>query len=210
MCSAVYVAEDLGAIVLEHEVHGQSALLALADRRRGDLVAAEQRAGRASGRGPGLPAPGSGRAARSRAGRSGRRGCGPNPGRSTPGSSTTTRSEPWVTTTGSETPVSFTRRSTMSLMIDMSAGPGDLPSTGCAWYSTRRPPDRSRPELGLDVPRATSGCWRPGSVMPGKKSMKRATTPMRTMRNGPALRIAAGCYTERPPDAADLRPPGSP
>ena len=38
----------------------------------------------------------------------------------TPGSSTTTRSVPWVVTTGSETPVVLTRRSTMSLMIAMS------------------------------------------------------------------------------------------
>ena len=48
----------------------------------------------------------------------------------TPGSSTTTRSLPWVTTTGSETPVVLTRRSTMSLMIAMSPEPGGPPSTG--------------------------------------------------------------------------------
>ena len=65
----------------------------------------------------------------------------------TPGSSMTTRSLPWTTTTGSDTPVVFTRRSMMSLMTPIASGSACTPSLGSAWYSTRSPPSRSRPSL---------------------------------------------------------------
>ena len=64
-----------------------------------------------------------------------------------PGSSITTRSLPWTTTTGSDTPVVFTRRSMMSLMTPIASGVGFTPSLGSAWYSTRRPPSRSSPSF---------------------------------------------------------------
>ena len=114
----------------------------------------------------------------------------------TPGISTTTRSLPWVVTTGSDTPVVFTRRSTMSLMIARSAGVGSLPSTGSAWYSTRRPPFRSRPSFVSTVRHEPSALVESGSWRPGKNTMMSARTPMSRMRMGPALRIEAGCYTE--------------
>ena len=111
------------------------------------------------------------------------------------------RSSPWTTTTGSDTPVAFTRRSMMSFMTAMSAGVGSTPSTGNAWYSTRRPPCRSRPSF-VSIGREPVGLLASGSVRPGTKQMMRASTPMTAMRIGPALRIEAGCYTEPRPTAA--------
>ena len=51
----------------------------------------------------------------------------------TPGISTTIRSVPCVCTIGSETPVAFTRRSTMSLIVARSDEVGDFPPAGSAW-----------------------------------------------------------------------------
>ena len=54
------------------------------------------------------------------------------------------------------------------------------------------------PELGLDRARLRPALDESGSLRPGKKSMRRAATPMSRMRMGPALRIRAGWYTKRP------------
>src|SRR6267142_5473127 len=86
-------------------------------------------------------------------------------------------------------------------MTDMLASVGDWPSLGSAWYSTRSPPSRSRPSLVTTGRHEPSADELSGNRRFGKKSMRRARTPIRRIRAGPALRIEAGCYTERPSDA---------
>jgi hypothetical protein len=110
----------------------------------------------------------------------------------------TTRSSPWTTTTGSDTPVAFTRRSMMSFRTLSASRVGATPSLGRAWYSTRSPPSRSRPSLVSIVRHAPSGAVGSGILRLGKKTTISERMPIRAMRKGPALRIG-GMLHERPP-----------
>jgi hypothetical protein len=62
------------------------------------------------------------------------------------------RSLPWVVTSGSETPVAFTRFSMIWRITSRSSGRGILSPTCCAWYSTRRAAAQVEAELRLDRP----------------------------------------------------------
>ena len=164
------LAARLRSVVLELEVDRQAVVLVLAHGRRGDLVAAEQRRILIARRAPGRRSPCvRAERARSRAGRSvptRRRTASTS---ETPGSSMTTRSAALTTTTGSDTPVVFTRRSMMSLMTPIASGVGDTPSLGRAWYSTRRPPSRSSPSLV-----STSRHWPSAAEASGRRRSGRS------------------------------------
>ena len=107
----------------------------------------------------------------------------------TPGISTTIRSVPCTTTSGSVTPDLSIRLRTIWRITARSAGLGTLPSAGSTWYSIRSPPWRSRPSFVSRV--------RP-SVVPidgrgtATKLSTRASRPMTMIRIGAARRIGAG------------------
>ena len=193
------------AAALEHEVDRQAARSGPGRCRRLDLVAAEQRRVGLAGRGPGRRVAWVVR----RAGTKSSWPVWPTRRRTlstsdTPGSSMTTRSLPWTRTTGSDTPVVFTRRSMMSLMTPMPRASGHA-VLGQGLVLDPQAALEVEPELGLDEPPLAVGRRRIGQPQPGKKPMSRASTPMTTMRMGPALRIPAGCYTKAPRDCGECR-----
>ena len=65
------------------------------------------------------------------------------------------------TTSGSETPVAFTRRSMMSRIVLMASPSGTRSPTCLAWYSTRKPPCRSRPSFHSRRRVSTVPGWAP-------------------------------------------------
>ena len=102
----------------------------------------------------------------------------------------TIRSLPWVVTSGSETPVAFTRFS-MIWRIDLEVlGSRDLVADLLRLVLDAETALQVEPELRLD--RAAARVAGIGRVRPGTKSMMRARTPMMTIRIGPALRISGG------------------
>ena len=89
--------------------------------------------------------------ARTPAGRSGRSARGSAAELSTPGSSTTIRSVPWVVTTGSDTPLPLTRRSMISRMTPSAAGSGTRSLDGQRLVLDPRAALEVEPELRLDL-----------------------------------------------------------
>ena len=87
----------------------------------------------------------------------------------TPGSSTTTRSAPWVVTTGSETPVVFTRRSTMSLMTRHVAGRRRLALDRQRLVFDAQAALEVEAQLRLDRPPRPVGALRVGKLEPGEE-----------------------------------------
>ena len=116
-----------------------------------------------------------------------------SPSSSTPGSSTEMRSEPCVTTMGSETPVALTRLSTISRVFSRMSAVTGWSSVATTWYSPRRPPMRSRP-------RRVSSAWPslPPGRGSGKTATRRATTNTASTMKGSARCIGRDVTRERP------------
>ena len=100
----------------------------------------------------------------------------------TPGSSTTTRSEPWVWTTGSETPVEFTRRSMMSRIVGQVARARELAVLGQGLVLDAEAALEVEAQLRLDHRGAPLASVWNGSLRPGQKSRTSAARPMMTIR----------------------------
>ena len=118
-----------------------------------------------------------------------------------PGSSTTTRSVPWTTTIGSDTPVELTRRSMMSRIVFMAAASGTLLADRQRPVLHPQTALEVEPELGLEDLCAGLRVAQRGKLQTGPKVDREREDADDHDEQGGEATHRGGLYQSRAPEA---------